>query len=152
MQNAQLDAYINTLGSRLKALNPLQREEEMREVRQHLEALTLWHLQQGKNQDEAVELAIKQFGRAEQIGSAINKVPAQKRIWQNAGVISQLFCAWLFIATIQFLATYWMNGNTADSHDLWDRLTISGWMSAIMCCGFFFKVLKSIFFSAKRLQ
>ncbi|MBV9787297.1 MAG: hypothetical protein JOZ51_03935, partial [Chloroflexi bacterium] len=47
MDNRRLDDYITTLARRLQRLPQTQREEELREVRQHLEALVAGHVQRG---------------------------------------------------------------------------------------------------------
>ena len=73
MANSQLDHYIETIEARLKSLSPARRQEEMQEIRQHLEALVAGHRIAGLSEDEAVEAAIRQFGHAEQVGQELSK-------------------------------------------------------------------------------
>lgn len=74
MPNVQMDQYLATVAARLKSLSAAERDEELREIRQHLEALVAGHMAQGRSEDAAVTLAIQQFGRAEQIGAELKKV------------------------------------------------------------------------------
>lgn len=73
MAQSQLDHYLATLEARLKSLPPARRQEEMLEIRQHLEALVAGHLRAGVSEDAAVAAAIRQFGHAEQIGQELSK-------------------------------------------------------------------------------
>jgi uncharacterized membrane protein len=80
MASPQLEQYLETIEARLKNLPAPQRQEEILEIRQHLEALVAGHYLAGLSQDEAVATAIRQFGHAEQIGQALNQVSRQQRI------------------------------------------------------------------------
>lgn len=80
MPNAQLDHYLETLEGRLKRLTPARRQEEMQEIRQHLEALAASHRIAGLSEDEAAEAAIRQFGHAEQVGQALSQASQQQRM------------------------------------------------------------------------
>ncbi len=80
MANSQLDAYIETIESRLNGLPPARRQEEMQEIRQHLEALAAGHRIAGLSEDEAVEAAVRQFGHAEQVGQELSKASQQQRM------------------------------------------------------------------------
>jgi hypothetical protein len=79
MDNPQVDRYIATLGARLRSLSPARRAEELREVRQHLDALVAGHLARGLSEEEAVEAALRQFGHAEQIGQQLQGALEQRR-------------------------------------------------------------------------
>ncbi len=80
MPNSPLDHYLETMEGRLKRLTPAQRQEEIQEVRQHLEALVAGHRVAGLSEDEAIEAAIRQFGHAEQVGQELSQAPRQKRM------------------------------------------------------------------------
>jgi uncharacterized membrane protein len=69
----QLEAYLNTFATRLGKLPGAQRDDELREIQQHLELLIASHREQGKSEEEAVRLAISQFGRAEKIGRDLSE-------------------------------------------------------------------------------
>ena len=139
MQSKQLDSYITTLGSRLKAMSKLQREEEMHEVRQHLEALVVWHMQQGQNQDEAVRLAIRQFGQAERIGGELNQASVRTRINTVVNIAGKFLVFWFCIATTQFLFFTSMNDKPTDfPYTLEDRLLRSAVLATGALVGFYF--------------
>lgn len=80
MANSELEHYLETIEARLKGLPSAQRQEEVREIRQHLEALVAGHRIAGLGEDEAVEAAIRQFGHAEQVGQELSKAPRQQRM------------------------------------------------------------------------
>lgn len=80
MANSQLDHYIASIEARLKSLSPARRQEEMREIRHHLEALIAGHRIAGLSEDEAVEAAIRQFGHAEQVGQELSKASQRQRM------------------------------------------------------------------------
>ena len=110
MDNSPLDRYIADLGARLRALPPAARDEELREVRQHLDALVAGHLAQGQSEEEAIEAALRQFGRAEQIGRQLlrawekNRVP---RLWLHA-------VAYLFMVALIYGAFATANDQPTD--------------------------------------
>ncbi len=80
MANSQLDRYLETIEGRLKRLPPARREEEMLEIRQHLEALAAGHRMAGLSAEEAEATAIRQFGHAEQVGQELINVSLRQRM------------------------------------------------------------------------
>jgi hypothetical protein len=114
MKNEQLDAYVNALGARLKGLAPQQREEEMQEVRQHLESLVSWHMQEGKPVDEAVGLAIRQFGRAESVGKGLDQARSGVRLKFMRRAILKAIGLWLGQAVLIFLFFMSMSDKPTD--------------------------------------
>ncbi len=83
----QLEEYLNQFALRLGKLPRAQREDELREIRQHVEALVASHRHDGKSEDEAVRLAIAQFGRAEKIGHDLSQVNRKKDLASTAAAI-----------------------------------------------------------------
>ena len=80
MAQSQLDHYLAIFEARLTGLPPARRQEEMLEIRQHLEALVAGHLRAGVSEDAAVAAAIRQFGHAEQIGQELSKASQPQRL------------------------------------------------------------------------
>ena len=80
MPKSQLDHYLETIEGRLKRLAPARRQEDMQEIRQHLEALAAGHRIAGLSEDEAVAAAIRQFGHAEQVGQELSQASQQQRM------------------------------------------------------------------------
>ena len=68
----QIEKYVGKLNERLTSLSPAQRSEEVEEIRQHLETLVARQLELGKSEEEATAIAIRQFGRAGQVGREIS--------------------------------------------------------------------------------
>jgi uncharacterized membrane protein len=80
----QLEDYLNQFASRLGKLPTAQREDELREIRQHLELLIVSHRERGRSEEEAVGLAISQFGRAEKIGRELSQADSKSHQAQSA--------------------------------------------------------------------
>jgi len=80
MANEQLDRYVNTLSARLKKVPPAERNEELREIRQHLEALIAGYIAQGRSEEAATAEAIGQFGRADRLGRELGGAWARRQV------------------------------------------------------------------------
>ncbi|PQV63473.1 hypothetical protein B1R32_11134 [Abditibacterium utsteinense] len=127
MQNTQLENYLRNLKARLHGLTSVQRESEMREVQQHLEALVAWHIQQGKSPDDATQAAIQQFGAPTKLGSELNGIAFGKRVVSKCAWVGRAFLIWCCWAAGQFLLLS-MNEKPSDSpHLLW-----SHWITSAM--------------------
>jgi hypothetical protein len=84
MDSPQVQRYLVAIEARLGALSPAQRDEELRELRQHLEALIAGHRASGLADDAAVAAALRQFGHAEQLGRDLQRATqraARPRLW-----------------------------------------------------------------------
>jgi hypothetical protein len=57
-----LEQYLSEVAVQLKPLPPKRRDEELREMRQHLLNAVTVNLEQGLTEDDAVAKALKQFG------------------------------------------------------------------------------------------
>ncbi len=79
MADQRIERYLATIAGRLRSLPPSLREEELREVRQHLDALVASHRARGADESAAVDAALRQFGRPERIGRQIGTVWARRR-------------------------------------------------------------------------
>jgi uncharacterized membrane protein len=105
MAKSQLDHYLETIEGRLKNLPPARRQEEMQEIRQHLEALVAGHRIAGLSKEEAVAAAIRQFGHAEQVGQALSQASQQPRM-------RSLWLPLIYILTVAVnLAIFAINDN-----------------------------------------
>lgn len=63
-----VEAYLATVGGRLRRMPAAQRAEELRELGQHLDLLVAGYQAQGMARRAATEAAIERFGRAEHLG------------------------------------------------------------------------------------
>lgn len=74
----KLETYLQTVESELGEMREARREGELREMRQHLEAIVARLTEGGLSEEEAVEAAIAQFGVARQVGRELEKVGTRK--------------------------------------------------------------------------
>ena len=74
VMNKRLDPYLQKLDHELRPLPEDRREEELREIRQHLEAIVTRLMEGGLSEEEAVEAATSQFGEAHAVGHELVKV------------------------------------------------------------------------------
>ncbi len=74
----KLETYLQTVESELGEMRAARREGELREMRQHLEAIVARLTEGGLSQEEATEAAIAQFGEARQVGRELKKVGNRK--------------------------------------------------------------------------
>lgn len=70
----ELDKYLQSLAHELRRLPQERREEELREIRQHLEAIVARLMEGGLSEQEAVEATIAQFGAARTVGHELVRV------------------------------------------------------------------------------
>jgi len=68
----QLEKYLSQIEKQLAALPAEQRQDELREIRSHLEMMIEDNVARGCEMDEAVVKAIRQFGAAERVGRDLN--------------------------------------------------------------------------------
>ena len=108
--NPELERYIAEIGMRLGALPAARRDEELRELRQHLTALVEGHRARGLSEDAAVAAALRQFGRAEQLGQDLHAAwarPRLPRLWPWVG-------AYLVLVALIFGALATANDKVTD--------------------------------------
>ena len=77
--NNRLNRYLDDLESRLRFLPDADREQEMAEISQHLDALIRAHEANGQSEDAAVQAALAEFGAAREIGSRLYHTGKHKR-------------------------------------------------------------------------
>lgn len=84
-----MERYLNSVSSRLTDLPADERDDQMREIRQHLESLVADQRAYGLDQDEAVAAALNQFGGSDQIGKQLRHASKQRRLpnlWLYVGI------------------------------------------------------------------
>lgn len=74
----RLETYLQTVESELGEMREARREAELREMRQHLEAIVARLIEGGLSEAEATEAALSQFGEARQVGRELEKVGTRK--------------------------------------------------------------------------
>ena len=64
----QLETYLAQIKAQLQSLPPQKQDEELQEIRQHLQALAANSMTRGLAENEAVAAAIRQFGDSRRVG------------------------------------------------------------------------------------
>lgn len=82
MQN-QLEKYLSQIEKQLATLPAEQRQEELREIRSHLQQMIEDNITRGQDADRAVAKALEQFGSAHKVGRELNV--ANPVSWYNRG-------------------------------------------------------------------
>jgi hypothetical protein len=102
MHDPRIEEYLSSLGQRLKALPKERREDELCEIRQHLEALKTAYIALGQNESEATEAALRQFGQASLIGGALaESAEGKRRFWRAAAIYAaSVAVIYLFFTTM----------------------------------------------------
>ena len=67
----RLNEYLQKLEAALGDLEAEQRTNELREMRQHIEAMVARQIERGQSSDEALTEALAQFGPPQQVGRAL---------------------------------------------------------------------------------
>ncbi len=144
MRHNLLDEYLDDLERRLKSA-PEQKEAEVREVRGHLEALIAAHIQRGHDSETAMNWALQQFGKAEQLSGDLNHVTRQKEFKKSAQWIGKSLLVWCGLWGAEFAFFSSMNNQPTDfPYLLNDRLVLSAVMATPALFGghFFDKAVK----------
>lgn len=104
----QLEDYLNEVAKSLGSLPPARRDEEMREMRQHLLNAVVIGKEQGQSENEAVLAAIEQFGTPQAVSKQI--VSAWRREAWKQGMKTQpelmLFAVFSLAIT---LSQFWLS-------------------------------------------
>ncbi len=66
-----VEEYLSALAAQLSALPPKRRTEELREVRTHLENAVVVGREMGRTEDEAIRVAVAQYGTVEVVGQEL---------------------------------------------------------------------------------
>ncbi len=83
----QLEEYLSEVAKGLVVLPPARREEELSEIRQHLLSAVAGSEEKGRTEDEAVQIAVKQFGTPQAVSKQI--VSAWRREAWKQGMRTQ---------------------------------------------------------------
>ena len=79
MHEDPVDAYLAGVARQLAALPADERDEELRELRQHLDALVAGYRATGLEPEAAARAAVERFGEPERIGRGLRKVADRYR-------------------------------------------------------------------------
>ena len=119
MDNPGLDRYLATLAARMQAVPAARRADELREVRQHLDALVAGNIALGRSEEAAVAAAIRQFGRAEQVGRDLNTT------WQRSHATHTWTALWpaalIYLCSALFIFGFFVLTNDKPTDFPYDR-------------------------------
>lgn len=95
----RLEQYLNELAVRLNSLPAYQRDEELAEVRAHLEAMIAANQELGDTEEEAVHAALRQFDASRKLGQGLARTwrRGQRRTWRetlSGAAICAAGCYW----------------------------------------------------------
>jgi|GEM_PF-4067822 len=93
----ELEKYLSQIEKQLSTLPTEQREDELREIRSHLEMMIEENIACGCNEEEAVAKALEQFGSTKEIASALKSTRAnrdQRARTVLAGLV--VFAIWIY--------------------------------------------------------
>jgi hypothetical protein len=106
----EMALYLEHVATGLRALPSDVREAELEEIEQHLQALTVAHIELGLPQQDATRAALRQFGAASQVARTL--VQAWKRGQERrlpgtlAGAVGWSIAGSIAATGIQFLLSY----------------------------------------------
>ena len=66
-----LESYLSEVAAHLSLLPPKRRDEELREMRTHLENAVIVNCELGQSEDEAAQSAVTQFGTPQELGENV---------------------------------------------------------------------------------
>lgn len=87
-----LDTYLKEVAGHLTGLPAARRAEELREVRTHLENAVVVGREMGRTEDEAVRVAVAQYGAAEVVGQELTAAWRRGRDLNMRGILSAAVC------------------------------------------------------------
>ena len=91
--SSRLEQFVNEVDVRLTALTPEVREQEIAEIRQHLQAIAAAEEALGASEAEAAEAAIRQFGVVGQIATELNATGRRSRLKRLPETAVTALCA-----------------------------------------------------------
>ena len=122
-----LEAYLQEVKAQLKALPRAAHEDEISEIRLHLQALVQQSLQRGESESDAVKFALAEFGDAREVGRDLKSAWDEKpESWTRAivaGICVAICNAFLIYAGVMLFAltdAYIFRGNES-----WNGLNMS---------------------------
>ncbi len=127
MRDDPIDRYLAGVARQLSALPAARREEDLYELRQHLETLAAGHRAAGLDEQAAARAAVARFGQAERIGRGLRDAARPRRSVRSYAVF------WVSFAAVQLavsLLALLLVGERPDLRDppvelLWPALLFS---------------------------
>jgi hypothetical protein len=116
MHDDPVDRYLAAVARRLRALPAARRGEELRELRQHLDALVAGHRAAGLDEQAAARAAVARFGPAERVGRGLRDTARPRRSVRSYAAF------WAVFVAVQLAVNLLVVLLTGDRPDLRDPL------------------------------
>ncbi len=132
----KLGKYLSQIEKQLAELSTEQREEELREIRSHLEMMIDENVARGINPDEATTKALEQFGEANKLGKELRQYKTFAWLHYFRPLAAFLFALGVVIAwvSISSVPVQW----PSDLMLIIIIFPITGWVAEMIApkCGF----------------
>lgn len=92
-----LETYLSEVERSLRLLPKRRRNEELREIRQHLQNAVAVYREQGQSEDEAAQSAIAQFGQSDDLGQNIVQAWRRGQAIRRRDLGKSAVCALLLV-------------------------------------------------------
>ncbi len=130
-----LDAYLDQVAAHLSALPAKRRNEELREMRQHLQNAVTVNRELGQSEEDAIQNAVTQFGTPEDLGGNLVWAWRRERMLNKRSFWVAAACTFVIMFFMPLLAVAlpfgpWFPTSTGVSSPL---------ITGVVCGGFFSK-------------
>jgi len=106
--NNRLEQYVEEVGHNLRSLPEERRQEEIAEIRSHLDARVEAEMELGKTQDEAVAEALHQFGSSRKVGSGLRRAWRRRTESHQAALVGAVISTVILCVLNLRLNAWWM--------------------------------------------
>lgn len=104
----RLENYLAEVAARLHSLPTARRNEELREIRAHLQSALALHQEQGQTEDQAAKTALAQFGTPEAVGQELVAAWRRGEMLQKRSFWGAAACALALTLLVGALEGHWM--------------------------------------------
>ena len=108
--HTQLEAYLEQVAAQLSALPPKRRNEELREMRQHLLNAVTVNQELGQSEEDAAANAVMQFGTAEDLGNNLVWAWRREETLNKKSLLGAIACTSVLLFTIPIIYTTLLGG------------------------------------------
>ena len=129
----QLENYLKEVRTQLRSLPAGKQDEELREIRQHLQALIAGNVERGDSEDKAVAAAIRQFGSSKQVGQSLRQAQTAKGMMTMTKIMQKkkLFLVVFTILHMAVIAAMLAAGNNSSFFPFAGLPGVSPWLMGV---------------------
>jgi uncharacterized membrane protein YhaH (DUF805 family) len=134
MANNRLEQYVETIAAKLKSLPEAERDQQIAELQQHLQAMIADAYERGDNEESAVREAIRQFDASGRVGANLRRVGLRGRLRRTSDfVTSVLLCGALGMVYLALNTLVIPLVTGAASHPF-SAGVVPAWGISLFCC------------------